>query len=122
MPLETYATILIGIFFVCAFIALVSGKIGAAICLVIGGVISIVAINVVVNLGFASEMEKAFPYIFGFFVLLIGLRILRGLLAFFVGDSAADTAVGTLLASVIKFLFLSLVWPIKVLRRLFYRL
>ena len=122
MPLETYATILFVFFFVCAFIALVSGKIGAAICLIAGGVISIVAINVVVNLGFASEVEKAFPYIFGFFGLLIGLRILREFLAFFVGKNAADTAVGTLLASVIKFLFLSLVWPIRALRRLFYRL
>ncbi len=122
MPLETYATILFGIFVVCAFISFVSGKIGAAICLVTGGVISIVAVNVVINLGFASEVEKAFPYIFGFFVLLIGLRMLREFLAFFVGRGAADTAVGNLLSSVIKFLFLSLVWPIRALRRLFYRL
>ena len=93
MPLETYATILLAIFFVCAFIAFVSGKVWAAVCLVTGGVVSIVAINVVVNLGFASEVEKAFPYVLGFFGLLIGLRILRELLAFFVGKSAADTAV-----------------------------
>ena len=119
MPLETYATILFLIFFVCAFIALVSGRVVVAICFVAGAAISIVATNVLVNLGFASEVEKAFPYIFGFFLFLIGLRILRELLAFFVGKNAADTAVGTLLASVIKFLFLSLVWPIRALRRLF---
>ncbi|MCE2435218.1 MAG: hypothetical protein J4F29_20205 [Candidatus Latescibacteria bacterium] len=56
MPLETYAMILFGIFFVCAFIALVSGKIVTAICFVAGAAISIVAINVLVNLGFASEV------------------------------------------------------------------
>ena len=120
--MEICATILFSIFIFFAFIALVSGKIGAAICLFTGGIVSIVAINAVANLGFASEVAMVFPYIFGFFVFLMGFRILRGLLAFFVGQNAADTAVGTLLASVIKFLFFSLIWPIRALRRLFYRL
>ena len=119
MPLETYATFLFGLLAACACIALVFGKIRAAIKLLLVGFVSIVAITVVAHVGFVSEAEKAFPYILGFIGLLIGLRVLREFIAVFVGKSAADTTIGTLLALVIRYLFLALVWPLKVLRRLF---
>ena len=119
MPLETYATFLVALLVVCACIALVFGKIRAAGKFILVGLASIVAVAVVANVGFVSEAEEAFPYILGFIGLLIGLRVLRELLAVFVGKGAADTAIGNLLAWVIRFLFLVLVWPLKVLRRLF---
>ena len=119
MPLETYATFLFGLLAACASIALVFGRVRAAVKLILLGVVSIVAVTVVAHVGLVSEAEKAFPYILGFIGLLIGLRVLREFVAVFVGKSAADTAIGTLLASVIRYLFLALVWPLKVLRRLF---
>ena len=119
MPLETYATFLVTLLVTCACIVLVFGKIRAAGKLILVGFVCIVVVAVVANVGFVSEAEKAFPYILGFIGLLIGLRVLREFLSVFVGKRAADTTVGTLLALVIRYLFLALVWPLKLLRRLF---
>ena len=118
-PLETYVTFLVVLLVACACIALVFGKIRAAVKFLLVGLVSIVVVAVVAKVGFVSEAEKAFPYILGFIGLLIGLRLLREFLAVFVGKGAADTTIGTLLALVIRYLFLALVWPLKILRRLF---
>ena len=118
-PLETYATFLVALLVACACIALVFGKVRAAGKLILVGFVSIVVVAIVAKVGFAAEAEKAFPYILGFIGLLIGLRLLRELLAVFVGKGAADTTIGTLLALVIRYLFLAVVWPLKILRRLF---
>ena len=101
MPLETYATFLAALLGTCSCLALVLGKIRAAVKFLLVGLASIVVIAVVAKGGFVSEAEKAFPYILGFIGLLVGLRVLRELLSVFVGKRAADTAVGNLLSSVI---------------------